>query len=62
MDAHGVSAATAAKLIGLNRVPKGITGFTDPVAWIESHVAEYGSLGMGNFSEDFEVRRTHDER
>ena len=65
--AHGVSAATAAELVGLNRVPKGVEGFTDPVVWLESHVAEYGSLGITNFSpgagfQELEVRLNCDDR
>jgi hypothetical protein len=58
--AHGVSAATAAELVGLNHVPKGVTGFTDHIAWLESHIAEYGSFAIGNFHEDWEVRLSDD--
>jgi hypothetical protein len=50
--AHGVSAATAAELVGLP---------ASSVHWLENHVAEYGSLAVGNFSEDWEVRRTCDD-
>jgi hypothetical protein len=49
--AHGVSAVTAAELVGLP---------ASQVDWLESHVAEYGSMAIGNFSEDWEVRRTCD--
>jgi hypothetical protein len=47
--AHDVSAATAAELVGL------------PANWVdrlERHVAEYGSLNVGNVSEDFKVWRS----
>ena len=51
--AHGgVSAATAAELVGL------------PPSWIERlerHLAEYGSLAVGNFHEDFFVKGTCDD-
>jgi hypothetical protein len=47
--AHDVSAATAAELVGL------------PASWVnrlERHFAEYGSLNVGNVSEDFKVWRS----
>ena len=51
--AHGgVSAATAAELVGL------------PPSWIERlerPLAEYGSLAVGNFHEDFFVKGTCDD-
>jgi hypothetical protein len=50
--AHAVSAATAAELVGLRGV--------GAVDLLERHVAEYGSMAVGNFSEDWEVRRSDD--
>jgi hypothetical protein len=47
--AHDVSAATAAELVGLSG------------KWVdrlERHVAEYGSLNVGNVSEDWQIRRS----
>ena len=50
--AHGVSAATAAELVGLR---------PSSVEQLERHVAEFGSFGIGNLVENFEVRRTRDD-
>ena len=58
--ASAISAKAAAELVGLRGVPQGVEGFTDHLAWLESHVAEFGSLAIGNLHEDFEVRRTRE--
>jgi hypothetical protein len=58
---HAVPAATAAELVGLNGVPKGVEGFTDPLVWLESHVAEFGSLATVNSDGEYEVRRSSDD-
>jgi hypothetical protein len=50
--AHAVSAATAAHLVGLRPTE---------VAWLESRVAEFGSMSVGNLSENYEVRRSCDD-
>jgi len=50
--AHAVSAAAAIELVGL------------PPLWVnrlENHIAEFGSLSVGNLRDNYEVRRTHDD-
>jgi hypothetical protein len=47
--AHDVSALTAAELVGLSGTW---------VARLERHVLEYGSLNVGNVSEDWQIRRS----
>jgi hypothetical protein len=51
--AHGVSAATAAELVGLRPTA---------VAWLERQVAEHGVFGVGNLVENWEVRLNCDDR
>jgi hypothetical protein len=50
--AHAVTAQVAAELVGLP---------PSSVGWLERHVAEYGSFGVGSLTENWEVRRTRDD-
>ncbi len=50
--AHAVTARVAAELVGL------------PPSWVERlerHIAEFGSFGVGNLTENWEVRRSCDD-
>ena len=50
--ARAVTAAVACELVGLP---------LHQAERLESHIAEYGSLGIGNLTENFEVWRTRDD-